>query len=179
MGENSTKQRYKFHKDIVAVQITGITQQDDNNFFIHPCDASLGLLPVNKEYIQEFNPQSGGYYLEYPTGYKSYSDNNKTSVDRIAELREKQVNIGYDTAHDFQFNEAYQLISAAIQLVEVDQDDEDPEGRTNGAEIPIGWDKERFRKLMMKPYKERVLIAASFLAAEYDMIEFDEDLANR
>lgn len=40
---------------------------------------------------------------------------------------------------------------------------------------PEGWDKELWKKMCLKPYKERLVIAGSLLAAEYDRIEFVKD----
>lgn len=37
---------------------------------------------------------------------------------------------------------------------------------------PDGWDEEKFERILKKPYEQRLIIAGSFIAAEYDRIRF-------
>jgi len=38
-------------------------------------------------------------------------------------------------------------------------------------EVPFGWDKEVFNKMINKPYEERLVIAGALIAAEIDRLE--------
>jgi hypothetical protein len=41
--------------------------------------------------------------------------------------------------------------------------------------VPAHWDKKRLDKMRNKPYKERLIIAGAFLAAEIDRVQYLEE----
>jgi hypothetical protein len=97
----------------------------------------------------------------------------KTGVELIAEERQEQIEKHNRTIEsDVEQNDYYQLSKAASILClhednygcnEVDDFVEDY--------CPDDWKKELWRKMLEKPYKERLKIAGALIAAEIDRLQ--------
>lgn len=88
----------------------------------------------------------------------------------IAE-REKQIKMGRDTKFDVKINNEEQLRCAGCFLPEsLDFDSESVEVSPEYF-LPPKWDKKEWEKLCLKSLEERLIIAASFLIAEYDRLQ--------
>lgn len=100
-------------------------------------------------------------------------ENLTHGVQLIAQERQKQIEKHGYTAEWMSNNSEYydqnQLLYAAHTLLS-----EDVKGIVYCVE-PLNWDKEDFEKLCEKPKKDRIKIAAAFLAAELDRLEELED----
>lgn len=92
----------------------------------------------------------------------------KTGIELIAEEREKQIKKhGFTGEHYALHPEWYdkgQLIEAAHKLSFIMANNETPKN----------WDKDWFTDLCRRPHQERLIIAATFLAAEYDRVNYLE-----
>jgi len=90
-----------------------------------------------------------------------------TAVELIAiERNEKQIGKhGFTAEHHANHPEWYengQLIEAAHKLSFVLSNDETPEN----------WDSEWFSNLCRRPHQERLIIAATLIASEWDRLEY-------
>lgn len=75
--------RYKCHKEVWALKIQRIEldsdkarceqRETDGSAKVIPADAGFAPFKVDSQYLQKHKPQSGGYYVVYADGYKSYS----------------------------------------------------------------------------------------------------------
>ncbi len=88
--------RYKSHKQVWALKIKAITKANPPTIaelekilnsepatdkpdeevvgaIITPEDEGYAEFPVSREFMLKHSPQSGGYYVVYGDGYKSYS----------------------------------------------------------------------------------------------------------
>jgi hypothetical protein len=89
----------------------------------------------------------------------------KTGIELIAEERAEQVtkhhiNTGMDVLH----NSKEQLRMGAMALLE------DTEIKSTGS-FPMSWDEDLCMKMIVKPYKERLIIAGALIAAEIDRLQ--------
>ena len=68
--------RYVCHKTVHALKIEAVEANPDGTCYI-TSEATEGAGParveVSREYIDKHAPESGGYYVVYEDGYKSYS----------------------------------------------------------------------------------------------------------
>lgn len=87
-----------------------------------------------------------------------------TGIQLVAKERKKQLK-KYSIESDKQTNKGMQLLAAAIVLTHQRMTPEYASGLT-----PTGWDKEGWKKMCHKPHKEKLIIAAAFIAAELDRI---------
>lgn len=62
--------RFQCHKKVGALKIKYV---DSVNCVIVPEDAAYQPFTVDRDYIVRFNPQPGGYFVEYEDGYQSFS----------------------------------------------------------------------------------------------------------
>jgi hypothetical protein len=83
--------------------------------------------------------------------------NLKTGVELIANERREQIE-KHSLEWDKFYNDQGQLIDAVDILI-----------GGNGP-TPVGWDVDSFRKMIGKPYKDRLIIAGALIAAEIDRI---------
>lgn len=91
----------------------------------------------------------------------------------IAQERNEQIQKhGRSSEHDRRFNNHYQLTQAVSLLVWVDEENY---GNDIDACCPSDWDVEIWRKMMSKPYFERVKIAGALCVAELDRIILDDE----
>lgn len=72
--------RYRCHKEVFALKITGVRQAPADQERIHAqgdwyLDVEDPFAPVcvGHEFIEKHNPQPGGYYVVYQDGYASFS----------------------------------------------------------------------------------------------------------
>ena len=68
--------KYRSHKTVWAMKITGIEPQNGNGFAGLICETPEGFksrIEVSDEYQTKHSPQVGGYYVRYQDGYESFS----------------------------------------------------------------------------------------------------------
>jgi hypothetical protein len=67
--------KYKCHKEVWALKIRRVKQQDphDGSAFLEIADDGYAPIFVDKEYMDKHKPESGGYYVLYKGGYESFS----------------------------------------------------------------------------------------------------------
>lgn len=91
----------------------------------------------------------------------------ETGIGLIASERQEHLSKHQQTIlDDVHFNPNGELVEGAIRLLQ----EQEP---------PQNWDVERFYKMRMKPLKERIVIAASLLAADLDRRIYLEKLEQR
>lgn len=64
---------YKSHKEVHALKIAGIVTATDGSAVITPADERYGAFKVDAAYMTKHQPTTGGYYVVYKDGYKSFS----------------------------------------------------------------------------------------------------------
>ncbi len=67
---------YKCHKEVFALKIKDIGYPKEGCGTDHTLlfeETGFAPIEVSKEYIQNHNPEAGGYYVVYKDGYKSFS----------------------------------------------------------------------------------------------------------
>lgn len=67
--------KYKCHKEVWALKIRMVKQQDphDGSAFLEIEGDGYAPILVDKEYMDKHKPEAGGYYVVYKDGYKSFS----------------------------------------------------------------------------------------------------------
>lgn len=66
--------QYQAHKKVWAVKIKEIAfNETDGTATVVPEDAGFAPFEVSAEYCQKHKPQTGGYFVQYEDGYKSWS----------------------------------------------------------------------------------------------------------
>ena len=66
--------KYSCHKEVHALKIKNIEYIDsDGGIEITPADESYAPFYMDGDYSGKHKPESGGYYVVYRDGYKSYS----------------------------------------------------------------------------------------------------------
>jgi len=92
----------------------------------------------------------------------------KTGVELIAQERAEQIEKhGRTINEDLKYNPSGELIMAAEALI-------CDFGNGNWNKFPNRWDNDICRKMINKPLKERMIIAAALLAAQIDLIQYKE-----
>ncbi len=76
--KNETEQmgelpRYQCHKKVWALKIKSIELRSDGTSIIVPEDDRYARFSVENSYIMKHGPITGGYYVVYEDGYKSFS----------------------------------------------------------------------------------------------------------
>lgn len=90
-----------------------------------------------------------------------------TGVGLIADERAEQITKhGRTVELDKQNNIEFQLIDAVNVLITPEENREYLES----SDPPVGWDTKVWKHILSKPYKERLVIAGAFIAAEIDRI---------
>lgn len=94
-----------------------------------------------------------------------------TGIELIAKERKEQLEKhGISVKNDAQFNSLMEynglpaLPLAAIGLLD-----------DSMSRVPSHWDRKRLEHMRSKPYKERLIIAGAFLAAEIDRVQFMDE----
>ncbi len=65
--------RYKSHKVVNALKIVSVEVNEDGSANLTPSEPGYGSFTVPAEYVKKHQPHSGGYYVVYEDGYKSFS----------------------------------------------------------------------------------------------------------
>lgn len=73
--------RYRCHKEVWALKIDKLRPyshedpdaETDGSFWLTFHDERYSPIHVDARYMRKHNPQSGGYYVQYQDGYKSFS----------------------------------------------------------------------------------------------------------
>lgn len=72
--------RYQCHKRVHALKIAsikrdgeGAERDTDGSAVITPGDKGYGPFKVDRDFMHKHKPESGGYYVVYDDGYKSFS----------------------------------------------------------------------------------------------------------
>ena len=91
----------------------------------------------------------------------------KKGILLIAQERQEQIDKhGRSVRYDAEFNRFGQFQDAAIMLMQTDRAKMNP---------PSLWDKSLWNKMIIKPEKERLIIAGALIAAEIDRIQYEEE----
>lgn len=113
---------------------------------------------------------------------EAYGDNFKvekiveTGIAQIADERHRQITkLGRTVILDVEYNNHYQLSQAAGLLCWIDEEDFDYD---MDACCPPEWELVTWRKMMQKPYTERLVIAGALIAAEIDRVQYVENKAS-
>lgn len=92
--------RYKCHKQVWALKIDAVNLDADvaksegrettGGATIYPEDKKFAPFTVDIEYVRKHKPESGGYYVVYDDGYKSYSpakpfEDGYTELSKVTE----------------------------------------------------------------------------------------------
>lgn len=94
-----------------------------------------------------------------------------TGIELIVKEREEQLNKhGRTVEEDVKFNSNEQLREAALMLI-LDKNCFVAEDKFY---VPNGWDEQITTKMLNKPIKDRLVIAAALLAAEIDRLNYIE-----
>ncbi len=94
--------------------------------------------------------------------------NMKTGIELIAQERKEQIEKhGRTIEKDVIENIHYQLSEAAGLLTALEMDDFIGDEEST---CPIGWSEVIWSRMYNKPYKERLIIAGAFIAAELDRL---------
>ena len=84
-----------------------------------------------------------------------------TGVELIAQERQEQIEKhGHSVASDVKENAHNELLFGAIALIHF-----------NVKEMPGAWITNTINKMLSKPFKERLVVAGAFIAAEIDRLE--------
>lgn len=128
--------KYKSHKEIWALKIKDIifdhelakkeNRENDGSAIITPEEEGYAPFKVDSAYCRRHNPKTGGYYVVYNDGYKSWSPANafekgntlmsstKTGIEMFAEERKRQIEVeGFTKEHDGDNYDPNELSSAA------------------------------------------------------------------
>lgn len=96
----------------------------------------------------------------------------KTGIELIAEERKEQIEKhGRSISQDVEFNTNYELAWAASLLTTTPDQDIDVCSDLIILTRLKNWNKEILSRMVNKPYKERLIIAGAFIAAEIDRIQ--------
>lgn len=94
-----------------------------------------------------------------------------SGIELIAKEREEQQKKhGISVKNDVQFNSKMEFNGLpALPLAVVGLLD------SSCQRVPAHWDTKRLEHMRTKPYKERLIIAGAFIAAELDRLQYIED----
>lgn len=96
----------------------------------------------------------------------------KTGIELITQERSEHFSKhGRTIELDVENNNEYQLPDAAIGLLQpVPEGMEEAYQKTAGDYPPVGWDQDKWKQMLAKPYKDRLIIGGALIAAEIDRI---------
>ena len=97
----------------------------------------------------------------------------KTGIELIAIERQEQIEKhGRTIESDVHLNSVNQQLIGAASLLTLNRYNGSRFTNTDiDALVPFNWDINIWRKMMYKPYKERLIIAGALIAAEIDRIQ--------
>ena len=94
----------------------------------------------------------------------------KTGANLIKKERDEQcMKHGYTIEDDVEMNKNYQLADAARRIIL------EPIDTRDNYIPPYEWHIEGWQHILSKPYKDRLIIAGAFIAAEIDRLNYLED----
>ena len=97
-----------------------------------------------------------------------------TGLDSIHRERAEQINIHKRTVQlDVKLNDMFQLSSAASLLC-YPQDNCLTADDIIEDHCPVDWNRKIWSKMVLKPYKQRLIIAGALIAAEIDRLNYIE-----
>ena len=64
---------FKCHKEVRAIKIHRILEKQDGSALLIPDKDGFDAISVDENYMKKHEPKSGGYFVMYKGGYKSYS----------------------------------------------------------------------------------------------------------
>lgn len=88
------------------------------------------------------------------------------TIERLEQIEKHGRNINYDV----KINSDFQMIRAVAMLIFTEKD-EGFDLMEHELFVPNGWDKDIWNKMHSKSYKERLIIAGAFIAAELDRLQ--------
>lgn len=67
--------RYVCHKEVWALKIDSLKRRtpDDGTLLLTPCEKYVAPFVLDAAFVSKHDPQTGGYYVVYKDGYKSFS----------------------------------------------------------------------------------------------------------
>lgn len=67
--------RYKCHKEVWALKIESLKARtpDDGTLLLTPVDPGYAPFILDAKFVSRHHPETGGYYVVYDDGYKSFS----------------------------------------------------------------------------------------------------------
>jgi len=87
---------------------------------------------------------------------------NMTGIELITQERLEQKTVhNHSLKNDYELNKKGELANAAQALLEGDV-----------TWMPEGWDPKAVKKMLSKPYKDRLIIAGALIAAEIDRLNY-------
>lgn len=96
----------------------------------------------------------------------------KTGVELIAQERKEQIEKhGRSIESDVANNDAGQMLWMAEWLIQAGNFSEDAALRVATSYCPYDWNEKIIFKMMMKPPKQRLIIAGALIAAEIDRLQ--------
>lgn len=99
-------------------------------------------------------------------GIQEENESNMKGIELITKERKEQITKHKRTLkRDEEENKDMQLAFAAAQMALPPN-----YGKFWEEKVPKGWDREIWRKMMDKPYPERLIIAGALIAAEIDRL---------
>lgn len=126
---------------------------------------SDGQFQISDEMAEYYMPESTKPLLKRADAYiEEEKLKGMTGVELIAKERlEHKVKHGRTIKFDQEFNDKYQLVTAAQALIEGDVE-----------WMPSDWDRSVCEKMCNKSYKDRLIMAGALLAAELDRLNFNK-----
>lgn len=76
--DNSTSAempKYKCHKEVWALKIDSLKARvpDDGTLLLTPAEQGYAAFILDADFVAKHKPETGGYYVVYDDGYKSFS----------------------------------------------------------------------------------------------------------
>lgn len=99
-----------------------------------------------------------------------------TGIELIAKERQEQIEKhGRSIKLDAYNNDAGQMLWMANWLIQAGNFSEDAAHKVATSECPYDWNESIIFKMMIKPHKERLIIAGALIAAEIDRLNYKEE----
>lgn len=72
-GAMTPMPRYRAHQLVWALQIKEVERHPLGGATLTPVESGYAPFTVDEAYMRKHDPRPGGYFVEYETGYKSFS----------------------------------------------------------------------------------------------------------
>lgn len=73
MTDQMEMPKYKCHKVVHALEISSIKHHSDGTATITPKEEGYAPFLVNADYVKRHEPKTGGYFVVYEDGYRSWA----------------------------------------------------------------------------------------------------------